>query len=61
MGSFMGRGSQYTQLVKVLYCKLPTMWWRQKLSSSNVAGSYLNIFFVISTFPYEVEIFLPIL
>ena len=24
MGSFMGRGNQYIQLVKVLYCKLPT-------------------------------------
>ena len=23
-GSFMGRGNQYIQLVKVLYCKLPT-------------------------------------
>ena len=23
-GSFMGRGNQYLQLVKVLYCKLPT-------------------------------------
>ena len=23
-GSFMGRGNQYTQLVKFLYCKLPT-------------------------------------
>ena len=23
MGSFMGRGNQYIQLVKVLYCKLP--------------------------------------
>ena len=22
-GSFMGRGNQYIQLVKVLYCKLP--------------------------------------
>ena len=25
MGSFMGRGNQYTQLVKVLYYKLPTI------------------------------------
>ena len=25
MGSFMGRGNQYIQLVKVLYCKLPTI------------------------------------
>ena len=25
IGSLMGRGSQYTQLVKVLYCKLPTI------------------------------------
>ena len=25
MGSFVGRGNQYTQLVKVLYCKLPTI------------------------------------
>ena len=24
MGSFTGRGNQYIQLVKVLYCKLPT-------------------------------------
>ena len=24
MGSFVGRGNQYIQLVKVLYCKLPT-------------------------------------
>ena len=24
MGSFMGRGSQYIHLAKVLYCKLPT-------------------------------------
>ena len=24
MDSFMGRGNQYIQLVKVLYCKLPT-------------------------------------
>ena len=24
-GSFVARGNQYTQLVKVLYCKLPTM------------------------------------
>ena len=24
MGSWKGRGNQYTQLVKVLYCKLPT-------------------------------------
>ena len=24
-GSFMGRGNQYTQLVKVLYHKLPTI------------------------------------
>ena len=24
MGSFMGRGNQYIQLVKVLYCNLPT-------------------------------------
>ena len=24
MGSFMGRGNQYIQLVKVLYCKLLT-------------------------------------
>ena len=24
MGSLMGRGNQYIQLVKVLYCKLPT-------------------------------------
>ena len=24
-GTFMGRGNQYTQLVKVLYCKLPTI------------------------------------
>ena len=24
MGSFMGRGDQYIQFVKVLYCKLPT-------------------------------------
>ena len=24
MGSFVGRGNQYLQLVKVLYCKLPT-------------------------------------
>ena len=24
MGRFMGRGNQYIQLVKVLYCKLPT-------------------------------------
>ena len=24
-GSFMGRGNQYTQLVKVLYCKLPAI------------------------------------
>ena len=23
-GSFVGRGNQYIQLVKVLYCKLPT-------------------------------------
>ena len=23
-GSFIGRGNQYIQLVKVLYCKLPT-------------------------------------
>ena len=23
-GSFMGRGNQYIELVKVLYCKLPT-------------------------------------
>ena len=23
-GNFMGRGNQYIQLVKVLYCKLPT-------------------------------------
>ena len=23
--SFMGRGNQYIQLVKVLYCKLPTI------------------------------------
>ena len=25
MGSFVGRGNQYIQLVKVLYCKLPTI------------------------------------
>ena len=25
MGSFMGRGNQYIQLIKVLYCKLPTI------------------------------------
>ena len=25
MGNFVGRGNQYTQLVKVLYCKLPTI------------------------------------
>ena len=24
-GSFVGRGNQYIQLVKVLYCKLPTI------------------------------------
>ena len=24
MGSFMGRGNQYIQLVRVLYCKLPS-------------------------------------
>ena len=24
MGSFVGRGNQYIQLAKVLYCKLPT-------------------------------------
>ena len=24
MGSFMGRGNQYIQFVRVLYCKLPT-------------------------------------
>ena len=24
-GSFMGRGNQYIHLVKVLYCKLPTI------------------------------------
>ena len=24
MGSWQGRGNQYIQLVKVLYCKLPT-------------------------------------
>ena len=24
-GSFMGRGNQYIQLVKVLHCKLPTI------------------------------------
>ena len=25
MGNFVGRGNLYTQLVKVLYCKLPTL------------------------------------
>ena len=25
MGSFVDRGNQYIQLVKVLYCKLPTI------------------------------------
>ena len=25
VGSFVGRGNQYIQLVKVLYCKLPTI------------------------------------
>ena len=25
MGSFVGRGNQYIQLVKVLYCKLQTI------------------------------------
>ena len=25
MGSFMDKGNQYIQLVKVLYCKLPTL------------------------------------
>ena len=25
MGNFMGRGNQYIHLVKVLYCKLPTI------------------------------------
>ena len=29
MGSLVGRGNQYIQLVKVLYCKLPT--FRKKL------------------------------
>ena len=34
--SFMGRGNQYIQLVKVLYCKLPTIG--KQLATTNVPG-----------------------
>ena len=44
MGSFMGRGNQYIQLVKVLYCKLPTI--SKQLQSSNKNG--LNRFMIFS-------------
>ena len=37
MGSFMGRGNQYIQLVKVLYCTLLTI--HKKLPSLPTYGS----------------------
>ena len=36
MGSFVGRGNQYIQLVKVLYCKLPTI--DKQLPATKVQG-----------------------
>ena len=37
MANFMGRGNQYIQLCKVLYCKLPTMG-KQLLLSHITSG-----------------------
>ena len=38
MGSCVGRGNQYTQLVKVLYCKLPTISKKLRTVSNKVRG-----------------------
>ena len=37
-GSFVGRGNQYIQLVKVLYCKLPTIGKQLPTFSNEVQG-----------------------
>ena len=38
MGSFVGRGNQYIQLVKVVYCKLPTIGMQLPTFSHKVQG-----------------------
>ena len=38
MGSLVGRGNQCIQLVKVLYCKLPTIDKKQPTLPHNVQG-----------------------
>ena len=42
MGSFVGSGNQYIQLVKVLYCKLPTKSKKLPTSSHKVRGLNLE-------------------
>ena len=37
-GSFVGRGNQYIQLVKVLYCELPTIGKQQLTFPHKVWG-----------------------
>ena len=37
-GSFVGRGNQYIQLAKVLYCKLPTIGKQLPVFSCKVKG-----------------------
>ena len=42
MGSFMGRGNQYIQLVKVLYCKLQGDQWHVTTRSGRESNSNLQ-------------------
>ena len=55
MGSFIGRGNQYLQLVKVLYCKLPTNGM-QLLAfplNSNLRGGRRECYHSPTVAPYQ--------